>query len=257
VAEDCYEELRHNAWDEKTPSADTVGFYGDARARAHRAFLERCRPFGARRLFDVGCGMGFFLERAGAAGWESWGCEPSASWALAAEHRVAKGRVFHGRLEEFPSEGAEFDLVTAWDVLEHIFDPLSFLRRIASVLAPGGRLFVRTPNLAYALPVYRTRRRLGLSAELGPMNHVVYFTARALRRALATTGFMPERWLTLPPPQVATFRRGPAERYAPERSATVAAKNVWAAASDAILRSTGGHLALGSDLDVIARRSVE
>jgi 2-polyprenyl-3-methyl-5-hydroxy-6-metoxy-1,4-benzoquinol methylase len=253
VEEHRYEAARHNVWDDEAPSADSVGFYGDARARAHATLLARCPPFGAGRLLDVGCGMGFFLERASAAGWECWGCEPSPAWAAIAERRLGRGRVFRGPLEQMPSEDRRFDLVTAWDVLEHIFDPVPFLRRTAALLAPGGRVFLRTPNLTYALPVYRARRRLGHASELGPMNHVVYFTATTLRRALRAAGLTPERWLTLPPPQVSTFETEPQARYAPPRSAVVAAKNAWAVAANAVVRSSAGRLALGADLDVIAR----
>ncbi|MCW3067366.1 MAG: hypothetical protein JWN32_4538 [Solirubrobacterales bacterium] len=252
VEERRYEELRHNVWDDETPSDDALRFYGDARARAHLAFLRRCRPFGGRRLLDVGCGMGFFLERASVDGWDSWGCEPSPWWAEAAGRRVGAGRVFRGRVEDMAERRAEFDLVTAWDVLEHVFDPLPFLRRIAELLAPGGRLFLRTPNLAYVLPVYRARRRLGHRVELGPTNHVVYFSARTLRRALSDAGLAPQRWLALPPPQVATFGDRVDERYAPARSATVAAKNAWASVGQVAASASAGRLSLASDLDVIA-----
>ena len=74
------------------------------------------------RLLDVGCHIGVFLEIAREQGWEVWGVEPS-SWA--AEQARARGlMVTTGTLKEarFPSDF--FDVVTMWDVIEHLTDPL-------------------------------------------------------------------------------------------------------------------------------------
>jgi SAM-dependent methyltransferase len=256
LEEGRYEALRHNVWDDQRPTADALGFYGEARVRAHEAFLARTSDRPPGRLLDIGCGLGFFLERAATHGWDCWGCEPSSSWARVAEHRIGPGRVFETRIEELEDVG-QFDLITAWDVLEHVFQPLAFLRRVEQLLAPGGRVFLRTPNLSYVLPIYRIRRRFGHTVELGPVNHVVYFTRATLERALHICGLAPERWLHLPPPQVDTFRDNDTARYAPHRSVVVAAKNAWAAGADALGSATKGRVSIGSDLDVIARRSTE
>ena len=130
-------------------------------------FLERHALSGSRRLLDVGCGLGFFLARAAEAGWDVTGCEPSQFWAARAGARVGSERVLLGTARHHALDGERFDLVTAWDVLEHVFDPLPLLERLRSLLAPGGRLSVRTPNLAYVLPLYALRRHvLGHSVEL-------------------------------------------------------------------------------------------
>ena len=102
-------------------------------------------------------------------------------------------------------------------------------------------MFLRTPNLAYVLPVYRLRRRLGHDVELGPLNHVVYFDSRTLGRALRAPGCGPTRWLALPPPQVATFAADARERYG-GRSPVVTAKNTWARAADGLVAATRGRV---------------
>jgi 2-polyprenyl-3-methyl-5-hydroxy-6-metoxy-1,4-benzoquinol methylase len=255
IEERAYEDGRHNAWDEEAPDTDSLMFYGDARIAAHTAFLDRFPPRGGARLLDVGCGLGFFLERAQGRGWDVHGCEPSHSWAALAERRVGAGRVTRGGVEKVPEEHGGFDLIAAWDVVEHVFDPVPFLAALRDRLNPGGRLFLRTPNLDWVLPTYRIRRWLGHGVELGPLNHVVYFTARTMSRALASAGLRPEGWLVLPPPQVATFEADPEKRYAPSRSGSVRLKNAWAGAAGLALGASGGRIALASDLDVLARAS--
>jgi 2-polyprenyl-3-methyl-5-hydroxy-6-metoxy-1,4-benzoquinol methylase len=251
VSEATYERDRHNAWDESEQTADVQGFYGDARRASHEGFLARVAPSGAARVLDVGCGLGFFLDRASSAGWDVTGVEPSATWASAARERVGNDRIITGTLGDATLDGRRFELITVWDVIEHVFEPLPFLRRVRELLADDGRLFVRTPNLDYVLPVYRLRRKLGHPVELGPLNHVVYFTAKTMTRALAHADLAPERWLALPPPQVATFDTDTTVRYA-GGSRLVRAKNLWAAVSDRLAGLTGGRITLASDLDVLA-----
>lgn len=201
-------------------------------------------------MLDVGCGLGYFAERARASGWNVTGCEPSAAWSAAARRRLGSGVVIEGVLDDVPANH-RFDLITAWDVLEHIFDPIHFLGQIAVLLAPGGRLFIRTPNARYVLAVYRARRRLGHNVELGPLNHVVLFDAHSLRRALARAGLRPCSWRVLPPPQVDTFATG-ARRHRGS-GPVVRAKNTWARTADELATRSRGRLVLGSDLDVLAR----
>ena len=253
IDEPTYQEGRHNAWDEPVPDPDALGFYGDARRAAHDAFLERFEPQRGCRLLDVGCGLGFFLERARSRGWDVHGCEPSPSWAALAQKRLGEPSITRGNVEDVPRAEGRFDLITAWDVVEHLFDPVPFLAAMQQRLAPGGRLFLRTPNLDYVLPVYRLRRLAGHEVELGPLNHVVYFTVRTMRRALAAGGLVADRWLALPPPQVATFEQLPDRRYAPQRSLVVSAKNAWARSAGLALRLSAGRVAPAADLDVLAR----
>ena len=95
--------------------------------------------------------------------------------------------------------------------------------------------------------MYALRRRLGQDVALGATNHVTYFTASTMRRALARAGLVAVRWPVLPPPQVETFA---AVGAAP--GTAVALKNRYAAAADRVARASAGRVVLGSDLDVVA-----
>lgn len=249
---DRYRSAQHNAWNEDELLPEVSAFYGDAREDAHIEFLRRHQPFGEHRLLDVGCGLGFFASRALEAGWDVVGCEPASSWAARASDRVGADRVIVGTADDRALDDQRFDLITAWDVIEHVFDPLPFLSRLRELLAPEGRIFLRTPNLTYVLPVYGLRRFvLGHEVELGPTNHVVYFTAATLRAALAQARFTAVDWRNLPPPQVAV-RKAPTERASGGRRWSVTAKNAYARFATKIARLTAGRLVVSSDLDVEA-----
>jgi dolichol-phosphate mannosyltransferase len=96
-------------------------------------------------LLDVGCYTGVFMDRARRRGWEVRGLEPSR-WAA----DVARRRGFpvqEGLLAETESPPASFDVVTAWDVIEHFGDPRAEVQRLARLLKPGGLLALSTMDV--------------------------------------------------------------------------------------------------------------
>jgi SAM-dependent methyltransferase len=145
--------------------------------------LDRLEPHATgRELLDVGCYAGFFLEQARERGYAVAGVEPSR-WA--AEHaRSTLGlEVFVGPIEAFPAE-RRFDVVTLWDVIEHLTDPVGVLRRIHGLLRPGGVLAFTTHNLDS--PAARLLRgRYPFFMEM----HTIHLRSRTRDRLLAETGF--------------------------------------------------------------------
>jgi ubiquinone/menaquinone biosynthesis C-methylase UbiE len=85
--------------------------------------------------------------------------------------------------------GAPFDVVTMFDVLEHVFCPRTFLAEARRLLAPIGRLVIETPNMAGLMP-----RLMGAGHPwVRPPEHLTYFTPPTLRRLLEQGGFLVEQ----------------------------------------------------------------
>ncbi len=96
-------------------------------------------------LLDIGCGSGHFVAAANKAGYNACGLEPAGPFADYAQLNlginVIKSDVTHAQIEP-----ASFDIITAWDVIEHVADPLNMLRSCKTWLRPGGIAAFRFPS---------------------------------------------------------------------------------------------------------------
>lgn len=152
--------------------------------REEVARLAACVAPGARVL-DVGCGYGYFLDQAAAAGYDAYGLDASGA-AVEKAREVAPGRVFEGTLESCPELGDRvFDAVFASHVLEHVLEPVGFLRAIRERLVPGGCLVVLTPNVRSLLARLSGRRWVSFKLP----EHVAYYDPASIRYLCEVTGF--------------------------------------------------------------------
>lgn len=176
-----HEELKSN------PAS--VNFH-DAEARRNLARLSGYRQGGT--LLDIGCSTGLFLAKARAAGWAVRGNEYSADSAAVA--RSLHGlEVVSGALQADSFAAASFDVVTLWDVLEHVPDPQSTLRLAATLLKPGGLLVVKTPNIDGLYPQWSLKALpyAGFWGHPEPPGHLFQFSARTLTSMVRAAGLEP------------------------------------------------------------------
>ena len=108
-------------------------------------FVERYLPEKGRAL-DVGCATGEFLLELGRRAWQVVGVEISQAAAQTAIEAGLDVRV--GTLEQSGLEASSYDLVTLWDVIEHLHDPVGALGEIRRLLKPAGLLVMSTPDLS-------------------------------------------------------------------------------------------------------------
>lgn len=156
-----------------------------AERRAHIASIRRCFDLPERvRHLDVGCALGFMLQEAALAGWESFGVETSPFAARYAEDHTGC-HVHIGNLRQAALPDSSFDVVTLMDVIEHVPDPGGMIADIHRILRPRGVLFIVTPNFGSLFVRLYGRKAYGV----WPDQHVVYFQPATMQRMLFKMGF--------------------------------------------------------------------
>ncbi|OPZ16680.1 MAG: Ubiquinone biosynthesis O-methyltransferase [candidate division BRC1 bacterium ADurb.BinA364] len=238
-------------------------YWGEAHRAMYAAFVrlflrplkrksaEAAQGHGRQSLLDAGCGLGFFLHflATEAPEWQARGVETSPRAVRFARQRLGLDCVWRGGLESAPFAPGTFDCLTLWDVLEHIGDPHPFLRRAAELLAPGGLLFLHTPNAEVQLAKARLKRAIfGLRPGghyLEARDHLNLYSPARLSALLERHGFEAIRFVHLPPIQSVSGAR----------SRTLAAlKTACALAAAGLHRASFGRLNL-DNLFVAARRA--
>lgn len=97
-------------------------------------------------ILDIGCATGIFLNHAVERGWQVIGIEVNEQAAKMARETYGID-IFTGNIEEANISTSSIDVVTLWDVLEHLPSPRSALQEIRRILCPGGLVFFSIPNL--------------------------------------------------------------------------------------------------------------
>jgi len=146
---------------------------------------ERARLVGrlapAGRLLDFGCGSGAFARLMARRGYDVVGIEPFSLGNPAVGERL---RLLRVRLESVEQSIGSFDVITLWQVLEHVADPGALLVRLVRLVAPGGIVIVSVPNFA------SWQRRLFDDGwfHLDPPRHITHFEPHTLRAVLGRAG---------------------------------------------------------------------
>lgn len=156
------------------------------RATANRrlAFVERFAPQKGKML-DVGCAMGFFVDVAKERGWKVEAADVSGFAVQYVRDRFGH-TAHHGNLTDLDLPEAHYDLITLYDVIEHVPDPNGNVQKVARLLKAGGVFEMATPDVG-SLPARLTGKRwIGykLSEE-----HVYYFSVATLTKLLNDNGF--------------------------------------------------------------------
>ncbi len=138
-------------------------------------------------ILDVGCGMGAFVDTCTSAGWNPQGIDlskPAVEIAQSFGLPVKNLDFFCDSIRP-----KSFDVITMFEVIEHLPDPVSFLQRAEAVVKPGGLVYLTTPNFGSI-----DRRVLGKEWSAIHREHLTYFTPSTLKTAVkASSGFLIER----------------------------------------------------------------
>jgi 2-polyprenyl-3-methyl-5-hydroxy-6-metoxy-1,4-benzoquinol methylase len=165
----------------------SAGGENSPRWRDRKAALALHKRSGA--LLDLGCSSGAFLGSMKGEPWDLYGIEMSADCAKRAEARTGAS-VFVGDILDAPFAPESFDVITCFDVLEHVYEPLRVMTKVREWLKPGGVFYVQVPNIDSAeARVFRTYWH-GLELP----RHLSHFSPASLRNMGASTGLR-EVWL--------------------------------------------------------------
>jgi len=156
-----------------------------------RGVDRRCRAVIARatvhtgRVLDVGCATGVFLDGMRRWGWQAYGVEPNPVASAYARERLGLD-VVTAELEVAGLADEYYDVVTFWDVLEHVPDPRRTLAEARRVLRPGGLLVLSLPSIGSI-----EARLFGCYwAGWDQPRHLALFPSSVLVRLLNETGFI-------------------------------------------------------------------
>jgi 2-polyprenyl-3-methyl-5-hydroxy-6-metoxy-1,4-benzoquinol methylase len=137
-------------------------------------------------LLDLGCSSGAFLESLKRENWSLHGIEMSAESAKKAQEKTG-AKVFVGNIldAQFPEES--FDVITCFDVLEHLYEPRKIVAKVAEWLKPGGIFYVLVPNIDSAEG--RVFRSYWHGLELP--RHLFHYSPASLRFLAESAGLTP------------------------------------------------------------------
>jgi len=146
--------------------------------------IERFKKKG--KLLDIGCSYGYFLKLAQGYGWETYGIEISDYVSHYCRQKLNLN-VFTGDVREAHYPSQYFDVITMFHVLEHVLDPLDYLREINRILKPDGLIVVEVPNIGSLKAKLAKKNWISFK----PPEHLYYFSLKTIIQFLNETGFQP------------------------------------------------------------------
>lgn len=133
---------------------------------------------------DIGTGDGAFLERLLEAGFtDVEGVEPSEAPIAAAKEHI-RSRIRHGLFQAEDYTPASFRLVSCFQTIEHLYEPLAMCRSVIDLLKPGGALFLVCHNRRGVL-----NRILGKRSPVFDIEHLQLFSPESVKRMLEVSGY--------------------------------------------------------------------
>ncbi|MFC1514694.1 class I SAM-dependent methyltransferase [Candidatus Omnitrophota bacterium] len=174
------------SFDIKTPASDPLGlfevykYFQDDRLKIIGPYLGK-----QKRLLEIGCSAGQFLYYVKKKVKESQGIELDSACARFVRRRLSI-EVYENEIDTYSHPRKYFDLICSFQVLEHIIDPVGFLKRVRYFLKDRGLVFIEVPNLHDSLlaawQVEGYRRFYFREA------HNYYFSLKSLRKIARLAG---------------------------------------------------------------------
>lgn len=176
---EIYGEAYYDSWGE----GDSTEAYWELKKALFRKLVGASGVAGGNAM-DIGCATGACLSVLRERGFVPHGIDVNPYAIQRAKSLVPGARLSEGTLEEAGFERGTFSLIVMSDVLEHSRDPQGLLKTAERFLAPGGKILIVTPDLESL-----TSKLMGRWWPHIKMEHLFYFSGRALRQMLEKCGF--------------------------------------------------------------------
>lgn len=149
------------------------------RTFAHRLkLIQRFKPQG--KLLDIGCGPGYFLNVAATHGFDVFGLDLS-SYAVEQCQPRFPGRVQRGPLRPGQFPDGSFDVITMFDLFEHVYEPREFVSHLHTITKDEGIVVITTPNQRSLLARLSGRKWGSFKIP----EHVFFYSPETLKRIVA------------------------------------------------------------------------
>lgn len=152
---------------------------------------------GRRKVLDIGCGNGAFLDFAREAGWQIAGVDIK----LSPDAQALDCPLWEGRLQDIDFDDNRFDLIRLNHVLEHSQNPVTELEICRELLEPGGVLYISVPNITgISARLKSLQSKFKLKSHrwrhYAAMHHLFFFSPETLRAVIERSGFRVLDWNT-------------------------------------------------------------
>lgn len=163
--------------------------------KIRKTFIRRIEVIGnyfpdKGTLLDLGCAAGFFVDEAKKRGWSAEGVELSSFMANYAKDKFSLN-VTNVDIEKYKFVKNRYDLITMWDTIEHLTDPLNLFKKINLSLKKKGMIVFSTPDVG-SFPA-RITGNSWIGFKLSD-EHLTYFSKNTIKTLCDLTGFEIIKW---------------------------------------------------------------
>ncbi|OGG29921.1 hypothetical protein A2971_04175 [Candidatus Gottesmanbacteria bacterium RIFCSPLOWO2_01_FULL_46_21] len=145
------------------------------------------------KFLDVGCALGYGVEMANALGFDAYGFDPSSYATGRAKALVGDKRIKTGTIDDVTYAPDSFNVITLFDVFEHLDDPRKDLAKLKNLLTKDGILIIATGDTSSFLAKVLKRRWTFYI----PPQHLFFFSRATLSTLLRQLGFEPLEWFRI------------------------------------------------------------
>ena len=150
----------------------------------HKGFLRSSPVFPKNtRVLDLGCGTGVFIAELQKRGYEVWGVDFNKKAIEAAKNYYGLKNVYAMSFDNFFKlpDLPQFEIITFFEVIEHLDDPLEFIQKSAKLLEPNGRIILSIPS--------RERIMSNVVKWDFPPNHLTRWSEKMIKKLLQEINF--------------------------------------------------------------------